>query len=156
LDGKEVVGKTPVTLSSLEMDRPYTLQIELAGYETLEKVIKKSLGDAKIENFVLVRNDVKKKPLNIVLPQLGGEILTHVSVRTEPWCEVFVNGQSAGVTPLSGTSSLALPKGKYKIKLETNPKIFKYPAKEFHLTVTQSQNLICSYSFKKPKSLKCK
>ncbi len=71
----------------------------------------------------------------------GGEFPpAHVSLRTEPWAQVFVDGQSVGYTPT--VRELTLPPGRHLLRL-VNP---YHPIREAPLTLGPGQSLDLDYA----------
>ncbi len=148
LDGKEVKGVTPLQLE-LEVGKTYQLKLQKDGYNSKETTITVDVPGA-LEKTVYLTAVKKEKalvaPPKVSMPTKLGKPDNKIvkpgslSITSNPWSYVTLDGNKIGETPLIGFSTSP---GKHKLKI-FNPE-FNMPEKEIIVDIQPNKHLRCTY-----------
>lgn len=126
--GGKLRGTTPLSLSGVQPNRPIPVRIRLSGYRLYEQQVTLEPG-----GYLDLRP--KLQPIRARAPRAWGTL----SVNSEPWSIVYLDGKRIRSTPLLGYKLAA---GQHKVrlvnpakKLQTIRKVIIRPDRETRLSV---------------------
>jgi serine/threonine protein kinase len=150
LDGKTVKGSTPLELS-LEVGKTYKLKFQKTGYQSKETTLTVDVPGAleKTVSLTPVKKEVAVAPNTKITPPLqlgrpGKKVMNPgtISLTSEPWAYLFMDGKKVGETPIVGFSTTP---GKHLLKL-SNPDL-GVKDKEVTVDIIENTSMRCSYIF---------
>lgn len=157
LNGEEVKGLTPIELQ-LEVGKTYQLKFEKEGYNPKDTTLTVDVP-GNLEKTVYLtqvkKTIVQQTGAPIAPPtKLGGADEKVVrpgslSITSNPWSYIDLDGKRIGETPLVGFSTSP---GKHQIKLYNSELNIK--SKDAEVTIESNVHLKCTYDFDKD-DLKC-
>jgi len=105
-----VAGEPVGASTQLDPGRSYALGAKLKGYEEWTDLVEPKSGERRTITARLTRTGGEEPRV----PPPGGDAKARLTLDSEPWSVVFLNGEKIGQTPIS---DLVIPAGSHQLRL---------------------------------------